>query len=108
MRKITEQTVAAFMADQTFKCDNTEVLHKAILRDGKFPQGDHFTVIELHGNEIAARDSRDGQIWVTNAGWATNTTKERLNSLPGVSISQKKGVWYLNGKEWAGEWIKVN
>ena len=41
MRKITEQTVAAFMADQTFKCDNTEVLHKAILRDGKFPQGDH-------------------------------------------------------------------
>jgi len=108
MRKITNQAAAAFTADTTFKGANTEVLHKAILRSGKFPMGDHFTVLELHGNEIAAKDSRDGSLWVTNAGWQTNTTKERLNGINGVSISQVKGVWYLNGKEWNGEWVKVN
>lgn len=45
---------------------------------------------------------------ITNAGWATNTTKERLNGIPGVSISQRKGIWYLNGKEWGGKFIKIN
>lgn len=42
------------------------------------------------------------------AGYATVTTKERLNALEGVGIQQKKGKWYLNGVEWNGEWIKVS
>lgn len=108
MRKITKQSATALIAGQTFKSANTEVLHKAILRNGKFPMGDHFTVLELHGNEIAAIDSRDGSLWITNSGWQTNITKERLNGINGVSISQVKGMWYLNGKEWDGEWVKVN
>ena len=40
-------------------------------------------------------------------GYKTNTTKERLNGIPGVCIQQKKGVWYLNGKEMLDGWNKV-
>ena len=60
----------------------------------------------LHGNKIA--EKRDGALWITNAGWNTVTTKERLNGLDGVTIFQRKHVWYLNGKEWCGEWVTVN
>jgi hypothetical protein len=59
----------------------------------------------LHGNKIAEKRS-DG-LYVSNAGWQSNTTKERLNALPNVSIQQKKGIWHLNGEMWAGNWIKV-
>lgn len=60
----------------------------------------------LHGNLIARRGA-NGMIQVSNAGWFSNTTKERLNGIPGVSVCQRKGVWYLNGKEWNGEWVTV-
>lgn len=53
-------------------------------------------------------DSLDNSLVITNAGWKSNTTKERLNGLPNVSIQQKKGEWFLNGTAWNGEWIKVN
>lgn len=59
----------------------------------------------LHGNKIAER--RGGALWVTNAGWATSTTKERLNGLPRVRVQQKQGQWYLNGAPWDGEWKEV-
>jgi hypothetical protein len=57
--------------------------------------------LKLFGNKIAAIES-DGRLWISNAGWDTKTTKERLNGLPGVSIQQKKGEWYLNGNQWDG------
>jgi hypothetical protein len=44
---------------------------------------------------------------ITNAGWRSNTTKERLNGLPNVSIQQKKGDWYLNGEVWNGQSTEV-
>jgi len=44
---------------------------------------------------------------ITNAGWQSNTTKERLNGLSGVSIYQKNFQWFLNGKPWNGDWITV-
>ncbi len=59
----------------------------------------------LHGNKIAER--RGGVLWVTLAGWPTVTTRERLNGLSGVRVTQKKGVQYLNGVEWGGEWVAV-
>ena len=108
MRKVTNQTIEAFLSGNPFKLGNTEVLFKACLRSGKFPKGDNFTVIELHGSEIAAKDSKDNSIYITNAGYFTNTTKERLNGIPNVSICQKSGKWFLNGVEWDGEWIKVS
>lgn len=90
MRLITKEITRAFNQGERLIKDNTHT-------DGK--------AIWLHGNKIA--EKRDGALWITNAGWSTTTTKERLNALHGVSITQKNFVWYLNGKEWDGEWIKV-
>lgn len=107
MRKITNNAVNAFLSRNEFKQANTEVLHKAMCSTFGTPKGDHFTVMELYGNAIAAIDSKDGMLSITNAGWQSNTTKERLNGLPNVSICQKNFVWYLNGKIWDGSIIKV-
>lgn len=60
----------------------------------------------LHDNLIA--EYRDGVLWITNAGWQTPTTKERLNGLNGVRIVQRQGNWYLNGNYWGGEWTRVD
>lgn len=90
-RKITDKVVNAFINGQRFKSGND------------FTDG---TTMTLHGNEIAKKEGNE--VWITNAGWATKTTKERLNGIPGVSIQQKAGTWYLNGKPWDGEWIKVD
>lgn len=61
-----------------------------------------------HGNDIAYQyNNPERTLSITAAGWLTNTTKERLNALPNVSILQKKGIWYLNGKQWDGEFIDI-
>lgn len=73
------------------------------------------TKMYLHGNCIAkkivkSKDSGDtiisSRIYISDAGWRTTTTKERLNGIPWVSICQKKGVWYLNGKELTSEYYE--
>ena len=48
-----------------------------------------------------------GILSISNAGWESNTTKERLNGLPGVSIRQKNWSWFLNGEEWDGNWKRI-
>lgn len=60
----------------------------------------------LHGNHIARDAGKDTAI--TNKGYFTLTTKDRLNALPNVSISQRRGVWYLNNREWDGGWVLVD
>lgn len=64
------------------------------------------TKLFLFGNLIAVKEN--GVTRISNAGWESNTTKERLNALHGVHIQQKKGVWYLNGEEWNGSWKQIN
>jgi hypothetical protein len=91
MRKVTEQVVGAFERRQSRKVSNTET-------DG--------TSLWLFGNKIA--EYRAGGIWITNAGWSSKTTKERLNGIEGVHITQKRGEWYLNGHSWDGSWICIN
>lgn len=91
MRKVTEQVVGAFERRQSRKVSNTET-------DG--------TSLWLFGNKIA--EYRAGGIWITNAGWSSLTTKERLNGIYGVNITQKKGEWFLNGHRWGGEWVCLN
>jgi hypothetical protein len=59
----------------------------------------------LHGNLIAVNDN--GNISISNAGWFSQTTKERLNGIPGVNIKQLKGLWYLNQAEWNGKLTKI-
>jgi len=95
-RKITQEAVNAFLNNQNYSKDNTMVIVH-----------DHNQVeLALHGNCIAKKDN--GKISITTAGWFTNTTKERLNAIPGVRISQIRGVWYLSGKEWDGKPIDIN
>ena len=86
---------------QPFKRGNTEV--KTFKREDETKP--YFARIILHGNTIAEL-SHEG-LQITSAGWETNTTKERLNGLPNVNITQKDFIWYLNGHEWHGGWIKV-
>jgi len=91
MRQITFDIVNAFEGRRAKKINNSQT-------DG--------TSLWLHDNKIA--EWRDGEIWITDAGWQSRTTKERLNGLTGVNIVQKKGQWYLNGHLWNGEWVCIN
>lgn len=98
MRKITKEAVNAFMNAEKFNGSNTKV---EILPN--------VTILKLHGNAIAYRyNDPERTLSITNCGWFTITTKERLNAIEGVHIVQKKGVWYLNGKEWNGELIDIS
>lgn len=99
MRKITTQAINAFMMAKPFKMANTEV----VINENS--SGGTITQLFLHDNLIA--ESSDTGLKITNAGWQSNTTKERLNAIPGVCISQKKGKWYLNGVYWNGEWTTI-
>jgi len=66
------------------------------------------TVLKLFGNRIAYRyNDPERTLSITNCGWNTATTKERLNALPDVSIQQVRGEWFLNGREWDGKLIDV-
>ena len=94
-RKITQEAVSAFLERRPFSKSNMKVVEDyGIYR------------LKLHGNTIATIDEL-GVMSVSNAGWASNTTKERLNGLPGVSVNQKNWNWYLNGIEWNGEWTRI-
>lgn len=93
-RKITEESIQKFLDGVPFKKQNMEVT-----REGSI------YYLKLWGNKIAA--IQNGQLWISNAGWFSKTTKERLNALPNVSIVQQKGNWYLNGNFWQGEPVLV-
>lgn len=97
MRKITQETVKAFNNSTPFKKANMEV---EVLPN--------VTIMKLHGNAIAYRyNDPEKTLSITNCGWQSRTTKERLNAIEGVNIYQKSGQWFLNGKEWDGELIDV-
>lgn len=101
MRIVTEQIVEAFLAGKARKIGNTRT-------DG--------CAVYLHGNKIAewrfapveSGDHAPRELWITTAGWDTNTTKERLRGLPGVmDLGTKRGVLFLNGQKWDGGWTKI-
>lgn len=96
MRQITSDSINAFLNRKTFTRQNMKVREM----NGKF-------YLKLHNNIIAVLNP-EGTLQITNAGWQSNTTKERLNGLPNVSIYQKNWVWYLNGKEWDGQLTTIN
>ena len=89
MRKVTRKIVEAFYAGEAKSSGNT-------CTDG--------TCLWLHGNKIAEIDEF-GNLHITNAGFETNVTKERLNGLlelgnfpqwPSPHIYQKNFKWYLS------------
>ncbi len=86
MRKITQDIVNAFIAGNARTIGNSHT-------DGEG--------LYLHGNCIAKKEG--GQILVSNAGWTSNTTKERLNGLLDVlgkpRIYQRDWEWYWKDGE---------
>ncbi len=95
MRKITREACNAFENAWNFKKSNTEVIR----------YNDLHVEMRLHGNIIAYSDPIG--TYISNGGWSSNTTKERLNGLSGVHVQQKDFEWYLNGESWDGSWIKI-
>ena len=99
MRKITKKTVKSFYEGKPVKIDNTEV-----------KVTDEKVEFYLFRNKIAWRDKKNARaITITNCGYQTATTKERLNGLLmnfNSSIFQKNWSWYIshNGSEAAELW----
>ena len=102
MRKISKNIAACFLADKETNESNTCV---TIEHDNSVG---NVTFIKLHGNKIARKLTGDKQMFeISNSGWFTNVTKERLNALPNVRIHQANGVWYINGEVWRGDWTLI-
>ena len=95
MKQLSILAANAFHQFKKFKRSNTQV----IIDDG-------IAYLYLFDNLIA-KHYPNGDIHITSAGWFSVSTKERLNSLDGVHIIQRNSEWFLNGKEWNGEWTKV-
>jgi hypothetical protein len=91
MRQITRDIVNAFQNSRSLRIDNSRT-------DGES--------LWLFNNKIA-EIRRDG-LWITNAGWKSRTTKERLNGLSGVHIQSVRGNWFLNGRAWDGGWVQMD
>ena len=121
MRKIEQEMIAAVQrcldgSERTWRSGNTEVTteHNGVAGT---PGYERNVVVRLHDNVIAIFDSalngaRDCRgLWLSDAGWQTNTTKSRLNTLLDAfshgGIYQKQGQWHcMDGTEWAGvEWF---
>lgn len=90
---------------------NVSHLAAAALANGrKYSNGKNTRVVDgalyHHGNMIA-RDAGEGHVAISNRGYFTLTTKDRLNAIQNVGIYQKNFVWFLNGREWNGDWVIV-
>jgi len=97
MRQITIDSINAFLNARKFNRQNmsVEVLPNV-------------TILKLHNNAIAYKYNDPKEtLSITNCGWFSNTTKERLNGLPNVNIFQKNFEWFLNGKKWDGNLINI-
>lgn len=90
MRTITTKTVEAFLNNKNFKSGHDQVLNGQM---------------SYRGNVIATNDN--GKISIDTCGWNTNTTRERLNGIPGVNVSTRKGQLFLNGNPWDGSLIEI-
>jgi hypothetical protein len=97
MRKITKESIECFLNCKPFNKSNMQV---EILPN--------VTLLKLHGNIIAyLYNDPEKTLSITNCGWFSNTTKERLNALPKVNIYQKNYEWFLNGQKWDGKLIDI-
>ena len=89
MRKVTQNSINAFLARKSGTFDNTSTDGDALF---------------LFGNKIA--EHRADGIYITTADWASVTTKERLKGL-GADVYTRKHVLHLDDKPWDGSWTKL-
>ena len=94
MRTLTKNALNCFYNKENGNFSNTSVITEG-----------NITKMFLFGNLIAKLEN--DKLFITNAGWKSNTTKERLNGLKGVNIFQKNGEWFLNGEKWNGKLIEI-
>lgn len=105
MRKITDNATAAFETGRKFTSNNTTVTVEGDVRK-----------LFLFGNLIAKYvpydpakgNATESGLFITDAGYNTPTTRERLNGLRGVKVNTVKGQLFLNGEKWDGQMKKVN
>ena len=88
MRGITKEACFALKAKRNWRKSNTSVE----VQDG-------VACLYLHGNLIAIYDE-DDQLSISNAGWESHTTKERLNGVLRTfntkrGIYQEDWTWYI-------------
>ena len=81
MRKVTKLAVNAFFNKKAFSLSNTTV----------FINENGTVFLTLHGNNIAMLN-KEGKLFISNAGWHTRTTSERLN---GVLTHYKKDKVFI-------------
>ena len=99
MRKIEEEMVTAIKEARPYKKDNTEVTYDL---------GNNQVVIRLHGNLIAYIDNDVFNLYLSDAGYRTKTTKSRLNAILSLydlgKIYSKSRKWYLKTDDEEEEW----
>jgi hypothetical protein len=98
MRQITKESVRAFYKQERFYKNNTSVIDTFF--GAKF---------YLHNNLIA--EIKNGKLYISNCGWFSNTTKERLNGILDYigkpRIYQKRFEWFLDGEKWNGNRVEI-
>tara|TARA_B100000902_G_C27129947_1_gene823087 strand:- start:567 stop:929 length:363 start_codon:yes stop_codon:yes gene_type:complete len=120
MRKIERQMIQAITNRQTWSNNNTRVVlwsGSPITTDPNHNKEE--MRVYLHGHHIASYNTKDMSLKVNNCGYATNTTKSRLNALINFvadptknGIHQKNWEWYIriNGDTHSfpdNEWVSV-
>ena len=94
MRKITKESVTAFFNNRNYLKNNTHVFNNKFY---------------LHNNLIA--EKKNNKLFISNCGWFSNTTKERLNGILNhighAGIYQKNFSWFLDGEKWNGKRTEI-
>ena len=90
MRKVTELTVKALINGMNRTVGNTSVEYNT--------DKDRYE-LKLHGNLIAYRTCGVQRMYISNAGWHTNTTKERINGIIDI-FCRNTGRVYQRDFEW--------
>ncbi len=96
MKKITKKATNAFINDKNFKIDNTKVIVE-VREDGYYRKE-----MTLFNNVIAYKAHPEGRLFISSCGWATPTTRERLNGLlEALELGRvfiKRGIMYYESK----------
>jgi hypothetical protein len=89
MRKIEEKMIKAVLHKKSWSSGNTQV-----------SSNDDKSTVWLHGHKIVTINWPEMSIEANDCGWATRTTKSRLNAilkkLSGVRLYQKRGTWLVS------------
>ena len=114
MRKVTRESVNAFFNGNEYKQGDTQV--KVLSSEHEVFKQSHLL---LHGHVIAIYDFYSGNLKISNCGYSTPTTKERLNGVLSEAfgyeitnklyyIFQHKYDWYITDGTIDRKWEYFN